>query len=93
MNNLCMLVQTKTQLRLEEGQCTISWMNFFPIKETHPWRRIYLLQDCVVGSKVSECVKRPIHTSDNTGPQGKLRKEIGVLEGRGEGLREAFDCR
>ena len=38
------------------------------------------------------CVKRPIHTSDSTGPQGKLYKEIGGLEGRGEGLREAFDC-
>ena len=55
---------------------------FFPIKEAHPWRRIYLLQDCVVGSEVSECVKRPIHTSGCTGPQSELRKEIGGLEGR-----------
>jgi len=66
-------------------------MNFFSIKEVHPWMRIYLLQDCIVGSEVSECVKRPIHTSDSTGPQSKLRKEIGGLEGRLGGLREAFD--
>ena len=44
--------------------------------------RIYLLQVCAVRSEVSECVKRPIHTSGYTGPQGKLRKEIGGLEGR-----------
>ena len=44
--------------------------------------RIYLLQDCEVGSKVSECVKRSIHTSGYTGPQLELHKEIGELEGR-----------
>ena len=44
--------------------------------------RIYLLQDYVVGSKVSECVKRPIHTSGYTGPQSELFKEIGGLEGK-----------
>jgi len=54
-------------------------------------RMIYLLQVCAVRPEVSECVKRPIHTSGNTGPQGKLHKEIGGLEGRGEGLCEAFD--
>jgi len=64
---------------------------FFPIKETHPWRRIYLLQDCAVRSEVSEFVKRPIHTCGFTGPQGKLHKETGGLEDKGEGLREAFD--
>ena len=67
-------------------------MNFFPIKEYHPWIRIYILQDCVVGSEVSECGKRPIHTSVCTRPQSKLRREIGGLEGRSGGLREAFDC-
>ena len=36
MDNSCMLVQTETQLRLEKGQCTISWMNIFPIEEAHP---------------------------------------------------------
>jgi len=44
--------------------------------------RIYLLQDCVVGSEISECVKRPIPTSGCIGPQSELRKEIGGLEGR-----------
>jgi len=37
-------------------------------------------------------VMMPIHTCDITGPQEKLPKEIGGLEGRGEGLWEAFDC-
>lgn len=52
----------------------VGWI--FPIKEAHPWRRIYLLQDCTVGSEVSEFVKRSIHTSGYIGPQSKLRKEI-----------------
>ena len=34
----------------------------------------------------STCVKRPIHIGGNTEPQGKLGKEIGGLEGIGEGL-------
>ena len=46
--------------------------------------RIYLLKDYVVGSKVSECVKRPIRTSGCTGPKSKLYKEMGGLEGRPE---------
>jgi len=54
--------------------------------ETHPSKRNYLLQYCAVRSEVSECVKRPIHTRVSTGLQGKLRKEIGGLEGKGEGL-------
>ena len=58
----------------------------FPIKETHLCRRIYLLWDCAVRSKVGECVKRPIHIGGSTGPQGKLRKEIGGLEDKGEGF-------
>ena len=33
---------------------------------------------------------RPIHTCDIIGPQEKLRKEIGGLEGRGEGLGEVL---
>jgi len=86
-----MLVQIETQLRSRrDSVLSVGWI--FPIKEAHPWRRIYLLQDCVVGSEVSECVKRPIHTSGCTGPQSKLHKEIGGLESRREGLREAFDC-
>ena len=76
------------EIKCRDSVLSVGWI--FPIKEAHPWRRIYLLQDCVVGSEVSECVKRPIHTSDNTRPQGKLREEKGGLEGRGEGLREAF---
>ena len=91
MDNSCMSVQKKTHLRSEKGQCTIIWMNIFPIKGISSMMRIYLLQDCVVGSEVSECVKRPIHTSGCTGPQSKLYEEIGGLEGIGEGLWESFD--
>ena len=54
--------------------------------------KIYLLQVFAVRSKVSERVKRPIHIGGITRPQGKLHKEIGGLEGKGEGLWEAFDC-
>ena len=33
-----------------------------------------------------------IHTSGSIGPHEKLWREIGGLEGRGEGMWEAFDC-
>ena len=56
----------------------------FSYKGSSSMMRIYLLQDYVVGSEVSECVKRPIHTSVFIGPQSKLCKEIGGLEGRPE---------
>ena len=36
MDNSRMSVRIETQLRSKKGQCTISWMNIFPIKETHP---------------------------------------------------------
>ena len=55
---------------------------YFSYKGSSSMMRIYLLQDYVVGSEVSECVKRPIHTSGCTGPQSKFCKEIGGLEGR-----------
>ena len=50
-------------VEIKEGTMYYQLDEFFPIKEAHPWRRIYLLQDCAVGSEVSECVKRPSHTS------------------------------
>ena len=46
----------------------------------------YLLQVCAVISEPSEQCEVGIHTSGSTGPQEKLRKEIGGLEGKGEGL-------
>jgi len=39
------------------------------------------LMDCTVGLEVTVSVMRPIHTCDIIGPQSKLRKEIGGLEG------------
>ena len=42
--------------------------------------RIFL-KDCAVGSEVTVSVMRSIHTCDIIGPQSKLRKEIGGLEG------------
>ena len=58
----------------------------FPIKEAHPWRMIYLLQDCAVTSGPSEQCEVGIHMCGSTGPQEKLCKAIKGLEGRGEGL-------
>ena len=43
--------------------------------------RILFLMDCAVGPEVTMGVMRPIHTCDIIGPQSKLRKEIGGLEG------------
>jgi len=57
---------------------------YFSYKGSSSMVRIYLLQDYVVGSEVSECVKRPIHISGCIGPQSKLCKEIVGLEGRPE---------
>ena len=42
---------------------------------------IVFLKDCAVGSEVIVSVMRLIHTCDIIGPQSKLRKEIGGLEG------------
>ena len=42
---------------------------------------ILFLMDCAVGPEVTVSVMRPIHTCDIIGPQSKLRKEIGGLEG------------
>ena len=42
---------------------------------------IVFLKDCAVGPKVRVIVTMPIHTCDIIGPQLKLCKEIGGLEG------------
>ena len=42
---------------------------------------ILFLEDCIVGPEVTVSLMRPIHTCDIIGPQSKLRKEIGGLEG------------
>ena len=42
---------------------------------------ILFLMDCTFGLKVRVSVMRPIHTCGIIGPQSKLRKEIGGLEG------------
>ena len=39
-----------------------------------------------VTSKFSEQCERQIHTGGSIGPQEKMHKEIGSLEGRGEGF-------
>jgi len=61
-------------VEIKEGIVYYQLDENFPIKDAHPWMRIFLLQDCVIGSEVSECVKRPIHTSGYTGPQLELQK-------------------
>ncbi len=42
---------------------------------------ILFLKDCAIGPEVTVSVMRPIHTCDIIGPQSKLHKEIGGLEG------------
>ena len=42
---------------------------------------ILFLKDFTVGLEVTISMMRPIHTCDIIGPQSKLRKEIGGLEG------------
>ena len=42
---------------------------------------ILFLMDCAIGPEVTVSVMRPIHACDIIGPQPKLRKEIGGLEG------------
>ena len=42
---------------------------------------IIFLMDCAVGPGVTMSVMNPIHTCDIIGPQSKLHKEIGGLEG------------
>ena len=44
-------------------------------------KEILFLMDCAVGPEVTVSVMRPIHTCDIIGPQSKLCKEIGALEG------------
>ena len=71
-------------VEIREGTMYYQLDEYFSYKGSSSMMRIYLLQDCVVGSELSECVKRPIHTSGCTRPQSELRKEIGGLEGRPE---------
>ena len=69
-------------VEIREGTVYYQLDEYFFYKGSSSMMRIYLLQVFAVRSEVSECVKRPIHTSSCTGPQSKLRKEIGGLEGR-----------
>ena len=47
-------------VEIREGTMYYQLDEYFSYKGSSSMMRIYLLQDCVVGSKVSECVKRPI---------------------------------
>ena len=69
-------------VEIREGTMCYQLDEYFSYKGSSSMMRIYLLQDCIVGSEVSECVKMPIHTIGCTGPQSKLRNEIGGLQGR-----------
>ena len=63
-----------------EGQCTISCKNIL-LWIFLACRMNSFLGDCVVTSSYLVCVMRPIHTCGFTGPQEKLHKKIGRLEG------------
>ena len=71
-------------IEIKEGTVYYQLDEYFSYKGSSSMMRIYLLQDYVVGLEVSDCVKRLIHRSCCTGPQSKLCKEIGRLEGRPE---------
>jgi len=62
------------------GQCTISCRNI-PWRISLACRRNSFLGDCAITFEFDGCVMRPIHTGGKIGPQEKLRKEIGGLEG------------
>jgi len=66
------------------GQCTISCRNI-PWRISVACRRNSFLGDCVVTFEFDERVMRQIHIGGNIGPQEKLLKEIGGLEGGGKG--------
>ena len=73
-------------VEIREGTVYYQLDEYFPYKGNSFVMQIYLLQVFAVRSEVSESVKRPIHIGGSIGPQGKLHKEIGGLEGIGEGL-------
>jgi len=52
----------------------------FPIKETHPRRRNYLLQVCAFISEVRAVCEGLLHTGGSLMTEEILRKEIGGLE-------------
>ena len=62
-------------VEIREGTMYYQLDEYFSYKGSSSMMRIYLLQVCVVRSKVSECVKRPIHTSGSTGPQGNCTRK------------------
>ena len=79
MDNSCMSIQSETQLRSDGGTMYYKLQEYSIVdisymqKEFIPWRlRSYF-------SLVS--VMRPIHIGGVIGPQEKLCKEIGGLEG------------
>ena len=74
----------KDPVEIRGRDIVLSVGGFF-LKETHPCRRNYLLQVCAVIFEPSEPCEVGIHTSGSTRPLEKLCKEIGGLEGRGEG--------
>jgi len=90
MDNWCMLVQTETQLTSEKGQCTINWMNIFPRKEAHQWWGFISFRFVQLDQRLVNMWRGNSHRWQHWTPR-KLHKEIGGLEGRGEGLWESFD--
>ena len=62
-------------VEIREGIVYYQLDEYFSYKGSSSMMRIYLLQDYVVGSEVSECVKRSIHTSGCTGPNQNCTKK------------------
>ena len=75
----------REQLRSEEGQCTIGRMNF-SYKGNSSMQKDLSPSGCAIILEVRIVCEGLLHTSGNLRTEEKLRKEIGGLEGRGEGL-------
>ena len=62
-------------VEIREGIVYYQLDEYFSYKGSSSMMRIYFLQVCAIRSEVSECVKRSIHISGSTGPQGNcIRK-------------------
>ena len=80
-----MSVHRKTQLRLEEGTMYYQ-LEEFSYKGNSSMQKELCPSGFAVISEVRAVCERLLHTGGSMRTEEKLRKEIGRLEGRGEGL-------
>ena len=85
INNSCMSIQTKTQLRLKIGTMYYQLQDF-SYKKISCMQKEFFLEICAVLQCVGALCEIIVTQGYSWITQGKLRKEIGGLEGRGEGI-------